>query len=110
MKSKANILIPLLNNMSRQDLAGVAKAANAKVGKSKANTVANVVDAIANGKIHGKVGFSLSTNPTEPGSGQSTQRMTHYAAVFRTYLSGPGQENEIRVTPDVPVHGSPSIS
>ncbi len=110
MKSKVNTLVPLLENMSRTDLNGVAKAAGVKIGKSKANTVANVAAAITADKLHGKVGFSLSINPTVPGCGQPSQRMTHYAAVFRTYLSGPGQENEVRVHPTAPVAGSPSIS
>ena len=107
MKSKSTIALPVLETMSIEHLRGVAKAAGVKVGKSKKDTVANLAKAIDAGALHFKAGFTLSVNPAKPG--EQSQRITYFGARFRTYLSGPGAENEVIITPDAPVHGSPAV-
>ena len=107
MKSKSIIASPVLETMSVEDLRGVAKAAGVKVGKSRKDTVANLTAAIDAGVLHFKSSVTFSTNPAKPG--EPTQRMTHYAAVLRTYTSGPGDENKVLITPAAPVSGSPKV-
>ena len=97
MKSNANIAIPALETMSIADLRNTAKACGVTCGKSKKNTVANLIAAVKAGKVHFKSYFTLSTNPAK--QGEPTQRVTHYAATLRTYKSGPGDENAVHIRP-----------
>ena len=106
MKSNAIVAIPALQTMSTTDLRNTAKACGLQIGKSKANTVANLSAAIKSGKVHFKSYFTLSTNPAKPG--EASQRVTHYAATLRTYKSGPGDENTVHITPSAPVNASPA--
>lgn len=106
MKSKNIIAAPVLDAMSTDDLRATAKAAGVKVGKSKKNTVKNVLDAIASGTVHFKADVTISVNPAKPG--EPTQRKTLFGGTFRTYKSGPGQENTVWVKPTAPVAGSPA--
>lgn len=108
MKSKSTIAVPVLATMSVEDLRGVAKAAGVKCGKSRKDTVANLTEAIDAGALHFKADVTLSVNPAKPG--EPTQRKTYYAATFRTYTSGPGDENKVWITPAAPVNGSPVAS
>jgi hypothetical protein len=58
----ANQISNTLNEMSRTDLAAVAAKLGVKVGKSKANTVANVTKAIQDGKARFTVQFTIRDN------------------------------------------------
>ena len=109
MKSKSKIAKPVLETMSFDHLRGVAKNAGLKIGKTKQSVIDALLKAIDNKTVHFKSGVTMSANPVKPGSNEPTQRMTHFGAVFRTYLSGPGQENQIVITPDNPVAGSPYV-
>jgi hypothetical protein len=97
MKSNVSLVIPVLNAMTREDLAGVAKAVGAKTGKSKANTVANVAKAIEDGKLNAKLNVTLSFKPADG----SAPRNVFYDATFRTYatINPPGLENTVNVHP-----------
>jgi hypothetical protein len=106
MKSKSAVAVPILNTMSIENLRGVAKAAGVKCGKSKKDTINNLIRAIDAKAVHFKSAVTLSVNPAKPG--EPTRRKTLFAATFRTYTSGPGEENSVWITPDAPVAGSPS--
>ena len=107
MKSKATIAIPVLENMTTEDLRATAKKAGIKVGKSRKATVSNLTDAIAAGAVHFKANVTLSVNPAK--QGEPTQRQTLFGGTFRTYLSGPGEENIVWLSPSTqaPIQGSP---
>lgn len=102
--SKSAIAKPVLDTMTREDLAATAKALNVPVGKSKANTVANLCKAIDNGKAHFKAQCTLSFKPDDG----SASRTTYYGATLRTYVSGPGKGNEVWLTPATATPGSPA--
>jgi len=102
MKSKSNIAVNHLENMAVENLRALAKAAGVPVGKSKKNTIANLLPAIDSGKLHCKCDVYFSTNPAQPG--EPTQRKYLYHATERTYTSGPGQENVVHITPDAPLN------
>jgi hypothetical protein len=53
-----------LGTLTREEVAALAKHIGVPVGKSKDNTVANVANAIANGKAHVKTIVYISTPPT----------------------------------------------
>ena len=108
MKSKSIIASPVIESMSVEHLRAVAKAAGVKIGKSRKNTVANLTAAIDAGVLHFKASVTFSTNPAKPG--EQSKRVTHYAAVLRTYTSGPGDENKVLITPAAPVAGSPNVN
>lgn len=114
MKSNATLAAGVLSEMSNVHLTGVLKAAGIKPGKTKAANINLALAAVEAGRkgalkgsLHFKASVTISTNPAKPG--EQTQRMTHYAAVCRTYKSGPGQENSVVITPDAPVPGSPRV-
>lgn len=103
--SKGSIAKSILDAMSREELTATAKAAGIKVGKSKADTVKNIMteaDKGRDGRAQLKLSFSLSFKPAD----DSAQRITFLAKRFRTYVSGPGMGDETIVTPTNPIHGS----
>lgn len=72
MKTKTNsnftTLVPIiaatLAGMSQTELAAVAKSAGVPVGKSKANTTANITKAIESGNVRFKAEISIHHPPT----------------------------------------------
>ena len=107
MKSKATIATPVLENMTTEDLRATAKKAGVKVGKSRKDTVSNMAAAIEAGAVQFKANVTLSVNPAK--QGEPTQRNTLFGGTFRTYLSGPGEENTVWLSPSTQdsIHGSP---
>jgi len=107
MKSKPNIALPVLETRSTGDLRATAKAAGVKVGKSKKDTIASLLAAIAAGTLHFKSQVTLSFKPEDG----SASRQTFYGATLRTYTSGPGAENDVWHPATKPViSGSPADS
>src|ERR1035441_3080544 len=104
--SKSNIAAPLFNSMSREELAATAKALGLNVGKSKANTIANMDKAVAAGKAQIKMVCTISYKPADG----SARRMTYLGRTLRTYVSGPGKGNETWLVPAAAVSGSPEPS
>jgi hypothetical protein len=94
----------LLYSMSRLEINAVATAVGIKIGKSKSDTVANLHNAIREGKLHLKSHCTLSVNPAK--QGEPTQRVTYFGKTLRTYVSGQGKGNETWITPANPVAGS----
>ena len=62
---QTNQISNVLNEMTRPDLAAVASKLGVAVGKSKANTVANLTKAIQAGKARFTVQFTIRDN-TDP--------------------------------------------
>ena len=104
--ASAAAAIPFLDTLTREELSATAKATGIKVGKSKANTIANLTQAVREGKVHFKSHGTLSVNPAK--QGESSKRITYFGKTLRTYVSGPGQGNVTWLTPAAPVAGSPS--
>jgi hypothetical protein len=104
--SKSSVVRPLFESMSREHLASTAKALGVNVGKSKGNTVDNMVKATATGQAQVKVYYTISFKPADG----SAQRRTFYSATLRTYVSGPGEGNAVQITPDNAIAGSPGDS
>ena len=91
-----------LETLSREELAAVAKSLGLPVGKSKSNSIANIVKAGAAGKVHFKTQFTVSFKPN------GGSRMTYFGKTMRNYVSGPGQSDETWLTPASATAGSPA--
>ena len=102
--SKPIVAAPLFDSMTREELAATAKSVGVPVGKSKANTIANLTKAIADGKAQIKMVCTVSFKPADG----SASRVTHFGKTLRTYVSGPGKGDETWLTPDAAVTGSPA--
>ena len=95
MKSKINILkaaiaAVVLNSMTRDDLRAVASAINVPRGKNASDTIANLTQAVEDGKLNCKLQTALTFKPAD----NSKDRETFYVSTLRTYVSGPGKGNE----------------
>jgi hypothetical protein len=101
--SKSIVAAPLFNSMTREELAATAKALGLNVGKSKANTIANLDKAVTAGKAQIKMVCTISFKPADG----SACRKTHFGRTMRTYVSGPGKGDETWLTPANAVSGSP---
>lgn len=101
--SKPNMALPLFESMSREELADLAKSLGVPVGKSRANTIANLTKAVAAGKAQIKMVCTVSFKPSDGSSG----RITYLGRTLRTYVSGPGRGNDTWLSPSAPVSGSP---
>ena len=102
--SKPAATVILFNSMTREELAATAKSLNVNVGKSKANTIANLTKAVADGKAQVKMVCTVSFKPADG----SASRMTYFGKTLRTYVSGPGMGDETWLTPAGAVTGSPA--
>ena len=102
--SKPTVAVPLFDSMTREELAALAKSLGVSVGKSKANTIANLNKAVAAGKAQIKMVCTLSFKPADG----SASRVTYFGKTLRTYVSGPGKGDETWLTPDAAVTGSPA--
>lgn len=96
MKSNVNLVLPVLNAMSSEDLKGTAKRKGIPVGKSKKATIANLVNAIKTGKLNAKLNVTLSFKDET-----MSTRDVFYDATFRTYatINPPGLENTVNIHP-----------
>lgn len=101
--SKSTIAAPLFDSMSREELAATAKSLGVSVGKSRANTIANLTKAVAAGKAQVKMVCTVSFKPADG----SASRVTYFGKTLRTYVSGPGQGNETWLLPAAADTGSP---
>jgi hypothetical protein len=101
--SKPNVALPLFESMTREELAATAKALGVGVGKSRANTIANLNKAVAAGKAQVKLVCTVSFKPADG----SASRVTYLGRTLRTYVSGPGKGNETWLSPANAVVGSP---
>ena len=99
---KSSVSQAALETLSREELAAVAKSLGLAVGKSKSNSIANIVAGANAGKVHFKTQFTVSFKP-DGGS-----RMTYFGKTMRNYVSGPGQSDETWLTPDKAIAGSPA--
>lgn len=102
--SKCTIAAPLFDSMTREELAELAKSLGLSVGKSKANTIANLNKAVTDNKAHVKMVCTVSFKPAD----DSASRVTYLGKTLRTYVSGPGQGNNTWLTPAAAVTGSPA--
>ena len=93
----------LFESMTREELAATAKSVGASVGKSRANTIANLTKAVAAGKANVKMVCTISFKPADG----SASRVTYFGKTLRTYVSGPGKGDETWLTPVAAVTGSP---
>ena len=101
--SKPTVAAPLFDSMSREELAATAKSLGVSVGKSRANTIANLTKAVAAGKANVKMVCTISFKPADG----SASRVTYFGKTLRTYVSGPGKGDETWLTPVAAVTGSP---
>jgi len=101
--SKSAIASAILEAQSREDLAATATALGLKVTAktSKKALVSALVKAGDDGKVHLKLDLTISFKPTD-GS-----RTTYFACRNRNYVSGPGEGNQVWITPAKPIPGSP---
>ena len=102
--SSPTVAAPLFDSMSREELAATAKSVGAPVGKSRANTIANLTKAVAAGKAQVKMVCTVSFKPTDG----SASRVTYLGRTLRTYVSGPGKGTETWLVPSAAVTGSPA--
>jgi hypothetical protein len=102
--SKNTVAAPLFESMTREELAATAKAIGIPTGKSKTNTIANLNEAVTDGKAQIKMVCTVSFKPADG----SASRVTYFGKTLRTYVSGPGEGNATWLTPDEAVHGSPA--
>ena len=102
--SKNTVAAPLFDSMSREELAATAKALGVPVGKSRANTIANLNKAVTAGKAQVKMVCTISFKPADG----SASRVTYFGKTLRTYVSGPGKGDETWLTPANAVGGSPA--
>ena len=103
--SKPSIADPLFESMTREELAALAKSLGGSVGKSRANTIANLTKAVAAGKAQVKMVCTVSFKPDDG----SASRVTYLGRTLRTYVSGPGLGNDTWLAPDAsPLPGSPA--
>ena len=100
--SKSNVAQAALETSSREELAATAKALGVPVGKSKANTIANLIKAGDAGKVHFKTQLTVSFKP------EGGTRTTYLGRTLRNYISGPGKGNETWLVPAAAVTGSPA--
>ena len=101
--SKPTVAAPLFESMTREELAATAKAVGAPVGKSRANTIANLTKAVGAGLAQVKMVCTVSFKPVDG----SASRITYLGRTLRTYVSGPGKGNETWLTPAAAFTGSP---
>jgi hypothetical protein len=102
--SKPAAAAPLFDSMTREELAATAKSLGVPVGKSRANTIANLNKAVAAGKANVKMVCTISFKPADG----SASRVTYFGKTLRTYVSGPGKGDETWLTPAAAVPGSPA--
>lgn len=102
--SKPTVATALFDSMSREELASTAKSLGVSVGKSRANTIANLTKAVAANKAHVKCVCTVSFKPADG----SASRVTYFGKTLRTYVSGPGKGDETWLTPANAVGGSPA--
>ena len=102
--SKPAVAATLFNSMTREELASTAKALGVPVGKSRANTIANLTKATAANKAQVKLVCTVSFKPADG----SASRVTYFGRTLRTYVSGPGKGDETWLTPAAAVTGSPA--
>jgi hypothetical protein len=102
--SKPAAAAVLFDSMSREELAATAKSLGVSVGKSRANTIANLTKAVAAGKAQVKLVCTVSFKPADG----SASRVTYLGRTLRTYVSGPGKGNETWLMPAAAVTGSPA--
>jgi histidyl-tRNA synthetase len=102
--SNAAAVAPLFESMTREELAATAKALGVSVGKSRANTIANLNKAIAAQKAQVKAVYTVSFKPADG----SASRVTFFGRTLRTYVSGPGLGNDTWLMPSAAVTGSPT--
>ena len=102
--SKPSVAAPLFDSMTREELAATAKALGVPVGKSRANTIANLTKAVAAGKAHVKAVCTISFKPADG----SASRVTYFGKTLRTYVSGPGLGDTTWLTPANALCGSPA--
>lgn len=102
--SKPSVAAPLFDSMTREELAATAKALGVPVGKSRANTIANLNKAVTANKAHVKMVCTISFKPADG----SASRVTYFGKTLRTYVSGPGKGDETWLTPANAVGGSPA--
>ena len=86
--SKSNIASAALETASREELSILAKALNIAVGKSKASTLANLIKAGDEGKVHFKTQLTVSFKAKDG------ERLTYFGKTLRNYTSGPGFADE----------------
>jgi hypothetical protein len=79
-----NLIVAALNEMPRNELSATAKRLGLKVGKSKANTVNNVADAIA-GVKGGRCTIALTIRK---GESSAVSGEVIFAAKFRSARAG----------------------
>jgi hypothetical protein len=101
--SKPTVAAPLFDSMSREELAATAKSLGVTVGKSRANTIANLTKAVADGKAQIKMVCTVSFKPADG----SASRVTYFGKTLRTYINGPGKGDEVWLSPSAAVTGSP---
>jgi len=102
--SKPTVAAPLFESMTREELASTAKSLGVSVGKSRANTIANLTKAVAAGKAQVKMVCTVSFKPADG----SASRVTYFGKTLRTYVSGPGKGDETWLNPAAAVTGSPA--
>ena len=102
--SKPTVAAPLFESMTREELASIAKSLGVSVGKSRANTIANLTKAVAAGRAQIKMVCTVSFKPADG----SASRVTYFGKTLRTYVSGPGKGDETWLTPVAAVTGSPA--
>lgn len=102
--SKATVAAALLASMTRDELRAVATKINVPRGKNAADTIKNLQQAVADGKLHFKGVCTLSFKPSDG----SASRVTYFGKTLRTYVSGPGLGDNTWLTPAQAVSGSPA--
>lgn len=96
------LALPLLQSMSRDDLRAVATNLGVPRGKNREDTIANLADAVEEGKAHIKANWTISFKPADG----SKSRETYFVGMNRTYISGPGKGNEVIFV--APAKGKPA--
>ncbi len=81
MKTKANIASPLLASMTREELRSVARVLGVPRGKNTKDTIANLTQAVADGKAQVKM-VGYITTPVTP---EQPFRKTLFVKKLRTY-------------------------
>jgi hypothetical protein len=100
--SKSIIASPVLETITAEDLAAASKALGIKVGKSKKATIAALLKAGDEGKVHFKSSLTISFKP------DGGTRTTFLGRTCRNYTSGPGENDVTWLTPANAVQGSPA--
>ena len=102
--SKPTVAITLFESMTRDELRAVATSLNVPRGKNAKDTIANLTQAVADGKAQIKMVCTVSFKPADG----SASRVTYFGKTLRTYVSGPGKGDEVWLTPAAAVSGSPA--